>query len=393
MTTTAAPVPATQLQQTREGWLVAAAELLWPRIVAAGGTRPERCRVSCGWPSGGALLRASSNRRTLGEAWHGGSEDGAREVFISPALALPVEVLDVLGHELVHAACEPGTGHGPVFAAICKSIGWTNGKPTQARAGDKALEELAEMAKALGPYPHAKLDRMPTGKQKGRMVKGLCPDCGVILYGSRNAWDQGLPECGACGQVFTIDDADGSAAQKIGYTGPQTYGETLQRVSSTIEYGTPDKRFTVRVSRVGDRDTRVLVTDHEAVPSTRQVGDHELTEYAERWTIRHNREDALAFMAALRSGDVTWDAVEELEAELEADDDVDFDDEDVLGPVGDWGGDDDFLDDDEDETPDYEDGTLDADEEAAYEEATRRREASGEATSQRIAAGSEKALD
>jgi hypothetical protein len=383
MTTTAQP------EMNREAWLQRGAEHLWPAIVAAGGTKPQSYRVSCGWPSSSALMRASSRRRTLGEAWHGGSEDNSREVFISPALANPVEVLDVLAHELVHAACEPGVGHGPVFAAICRKIGLTEGKPTQARAGEKMLEELAELAKRLGPYPHAKLDRTPTTKQRARLMKGECPDCGYVIRVTRTWIEVGMPTC-PCGSVMESVEYEPS-------------GEPLALEGSVLTYRTKDSRFTLRTTKTGRVAGQWIVTDHEAVATTRQVGEHELTEYAERWTIRRNREDALAFIEAIRSGELEWSAVVELEDDEDLDDDelelvegADDDElEDVFGKLGDWTATDDdlFLSEDEEENPDHEDSVLSEDEEAEYVRLADLREESGRRKSLAIAGGIEGALD
>lgn len=369
-TTTAQPT------QTREGWLLAGAELLWPRIVAAGGTRPERCRVSCGWPSSSPLMRASSARRTLGEAWHGGSDDGAREVFISPVLHKPVEVLDVLAHELVHAACAPGVGHGPVFAAICKKIGLTEGKPTQARAGERMLEELAEMAKGLGPYPHSKLDRLPGTKQKARMMKVSCPACGCVLRMTRTWIDTYLPTCG-CGSAMVSEEHE-------------VEGEPLTLKTSHVEYTTQDGRFhlaTTKTGRVEGSWTVTMMADEDGAPL---LGDDV------RWTIRHSREDALAFIAAVRDGEAafpeSWeddaeDWGEEDEAFTELDD-LDLGDDLELAP----GEGDEYLADDEPEELDNpEDAPEDVEE---YEATIAYREESGRRKSLAIiAAGGEGAMD
>lgn len=338
-------------QVTREGWLIRAAEALWPRIVEAGGTKPERYRVSCGWPSNAPLMRASSKNRTLGEAWHAGSEDGARETFISPVLHQPVEVLDVLAHEMVHMACPPGSGHGPVFAAIARRAGLTEGKPTQARAGAELLEELAQLADELGPYPHAKLDRAPVVRQKARLMKVSCPDCGCIVRMTRTWIDTYLPTCG-CGATMISDEYD-------------VEGEPLLLETAAVIYTTQDGRFQLSTTKTGRVEARWLVRelftvaeDGEAVPS-------------ERLTYRANREDALGFIAAVREGEADFpevDYADEGEDEDDWSDEWDLDDP-RLGTPGDFTADEDdlFLADDEQEKPDYEDGTLSPEEETDYE--------------------------
>lgn len=378
---------------TREGWLMAAAELIWPRVIEAGGTRPERYRVACGWPSSSPLMRLSSAKRTLGEAWHAGSDDNTREVFISPALDNPVEVMDVLGHELGHAALPAldkkgkPVGHGPIFAALMKGIGWTNGKPTTARAGDEALEWLAGLAKQLGPYPHKKLDRMPVGKQKARLMKVECPDCGCIARMTRVWIDTYLPTCG-CGATMV------SAEYEV-------EGEPLGLVQSHVRYSTADGRFELSTTKNGRREERWLVREL-FIPGEPDADGVIPSEPSDRWTYCQNRADTLAFIAAVREGeadfpehadDESWEDEDETFDELE-DDELDA----VLGEVGDWTlrDEDEYLGDDEDETPDNPDGTFEGDPEAEaiFEAEAAKRDESGTRKSAAIvAAGGEGALD
>jgi hypothetical protein len=279
----------------REAWLTAAADALWPRIEAAGGRRPERFRVSCGWPSKSALLRASSRSRRIGEAWHAGSEDNAREVFVSPALAHPVEVLDVLAHELVHAGLPGDAGHGPLFQRVCKGAGLEkkNGKWTQAGATDELVEELKALAEELGEYPHAKLDAEVRPKQKARLMKGECPDCGYTIRLTRVWIEVGMPTC-PCG----------AAMESVEY---EAEGEELALVESAITYRTTDGRYELRTSKSTSRAGKWYVTDVETG----------------RLTIRHSRADALAFIAAVRAGETDFP---EPEAE-----DFDFERRDAAG--------------------------------------------------------------
>jgi hypothetical protein len=390
----------------REAWLMSAAERLWGRIIAEGGERPQKCRVSCGWPSKSALMTASSRSRVLGQAWSpDASEDKAREVFISPALADEVQVMDVLLHELIHAALPHDAGHGPAFQYVMKRVG-LEGKPTATVAGEELVEDLRVIAHELGRYPHEKLDSTPGVKKPGRMVKGECPDCGNILYGSRAAWEAALPVCGICQTDYVVHPSPEQAAH-WGLK-PAEHVEALVNVSTTVELKTRDGRFTMRSTKSGGREGTWSVTDHEATPTGTEprsvvvIGEGgqpervetEVATFDPRWTIRRTREDAVAFIAAIRSGDMTWDAVELVDDEVELIDESDLDD--VLGPVGEWGEDDDFLGDDEDEDALYEDGTFDGDPEAeaTFEREAAKRDASGTRKSEAIiAAGGEGALD
>lgn len=377
--TSPAPTATAQPKPTREGWLTAASDLLWDRVVAAGGTRPAIYRVSCGWPSKSALRRASAKSRRIGEAWHSGSDDGAREVFISPALDHPVAVMDVLLHEMIHAALPADAGHGPAFQKIMRAVK-LEGKPTATVASPELAEELAELAKTLGEYPHKKLDADVRAKQKARLMKGECPDCGYVIRVTRTWIEVGMPMC-PCGATMESTEY-------------MVMGEPLKLEQAHLAYHTADGRFRLSTTKTGRQEGRWMVSE-----MFRPTGEDEhglvASEPSDRWTYRHDRADALAFIEAVRKGETDFPEFnpdEEDEAELELDEE-ELDD--VLGPVGDWYGDDSdhFLPDDEEETPDNPDGFIPAEEEETYEEQTARREAGGERTSQRIAAGKEGALD
>jgi hypothetical protein len=59
----------------------------------------------------------------VGQCWSTKSSDAAiDEIFISPKLADPVEVLDTLTHELVHAVDNCEHKHGKEFKAIARRI-------------------------------------------------------------------------------------------------------------------------------------------------------------------------------------------------------------------------------------------------------------------------------
>lgn len=374
-TTTAAPL-------NREAWLHAVAEKLWPMVTAQGGKKPESFRVSCGWPSRSALRRANSKSRRIGEAWHSGSEDGTREVFVSPALAHPVEVADVLLHELIHAALPPETGHRAPFPQIAKKLG-LEGKPTATFAGEELAATLAEITAEVGAYPHAKLDATPHQKQGTRMLKVWCDVCGYTLRTTRTWLEIGTPIC-PCGSTM-VSDYMGAAE-----------GEPLTLAASHIEYKTADGRFTIRTTREGKREGAWIVVDHEGeVLSSREVMDpetgavREIVTHGDRSTARRTKADALAFMQALRDGEVTWADVErpeldEEDVDLEEEDD---DDDDLLG---------DYLMDDEEEIADFEDDLAEAEKpmtDEEYEAMRALREEGGRRTSEKIAAGEIDPLD
>jgi len=182
--------------KTREEWLVAATDLLRPDFEAVGETVPEKIHVTCGWPSKGG--RPGLKQR-IGECWPPECSEGEfTEMFINPMLSEALEALDVLVHELVHAAVGCDEGHKGPFRVTAKAIG-LEGKMTATVAGETLLVRLREIEKELGEYPHAKLTPKNKKPQGTRMLKVICPDCQWMARTSRKWIDLGLPTC-ACGK-------------------------------------------------------------------------------------------------------------------------------------------------------------------------------------------------
>lgn len=181
----------------REAWLLAAKEALTPLFKQHGYTVPEKIRVSCGWPSVKALGR---NTRRIGECWATQcSDDESWEIFISPALADPIRVLDVLVHEMVHAVVGLKCGHAGAFRVCALKVGLT-GKMTATEAGPELREHLAGVSRKIGTYPHAVLDSRKNSvkKQSTRLLKVVCPDCEYTIRVTQKWVDVGLPTC-PCG--------------------------------------------------------------------------------------------------------------------------------------------------------------------------------------------------
>lgn len=207
--------------ETREGWLNAAVELLRPRFKAHKKPIPKQVRVTCGWPSKSALAAKS---RRIGECWSSeASGDKHVEIFISPYLSGArvvgkgdnakdrgiVGVLDTLVHELVHAAVGLRCGHRGEFKRLALELG-LEGPMKSCGAGAELEEDLLKIAKVLGPYPHAKLDKMTNGskKQTTRLLKVECPGCGCLCRMSRKCVEEpGVPTC-SCGARMVCQDLD-----------------------------------------------------------------------------------------------------------------------------------------------------------------------------------------
>jgi len=181
---------------TREAWLNAGIAALRPHFGQAGYTVPDNVRVTCGWPSKGALAR--KNRR-IGECWSDTASDGkVFEIFISPALADPSRVLDILTHELVHTTVGLLAKHGKLFKRCALAVG-LEGKMRATVAGPALRVTLEGYSKTLDTYPHQELKHsMTTGekKQTARLIKAECGPCGYTVRVTRKWLDEaGAPLC------------------------------------------------------------------------------------------------------------------------------------------------------------------------------------------------------
>lgn len=183
--------------RTREDWLQRAVERL-----AADGKFGEvevpTLRVSVGFPKGRA--RAG---KAIGQCWYS-AEDGVAQIFVSPVLTDPVEVLATLAHEVCHAIVGPGQGHGAAFGKVARRAG-LEGKLTATHAGAELGEYLRTVAGRLGEYGHAKLDpadeqpKGVTAKQTTRMLKVCCPECGcTVRMAQKWLTEVGAPVCNGC---------------------------------------------------------------------------------------------------------------------------------------------------------------------------------------------------
>ncbi len=189
------PIP----HRTREDWLRAATDALRPHFASARLTIPAEVRVSCGLPSRGAF---SDKGRNIGQSFSSdATTDGSRQVFISPTLHLPAEVLACLTHELVHAVDDCEHKHGPEFRKLAHSVGLT-GKATATVAGPTLVAVLESIASTLGPYPHAGFDpKKITKPQTTRLRKVGCA-CGYLARITKRWTEVGLPTC-PCGKLMS----------------------------------------------------------------------------------------------------------------------------------------------------------------------------------------------
>ena len=174
---------------TRESWLLAAVEQLRPVFRARQHVIPQHVMVSCGFASTGA------RSHHIGQCWPTHSSANAiNQIFISPALHEPVEVLDTLVHELVHAVDDCRHKHGPAFRKIALSLGM-KGPMRSAHAGPELRQALTQLAQTLGAYPHGKL-QVPQRKTVSRpRPRAECSACGYQVPMYRKFLAFGPPLC------------------------------------------------------------------------------------------------------------------------------------------------------------------------------------------------------
>ena len=174
---------------TRELWLQNAVDLVSPIFKNKGYTIPK-VQVSCGFPSTG------NKSKHVGQCWgRSSTNDGTNQLFISPVLDEPVQVLDTLVHELVHAVDDCAHHHGPEFKKIATDVG-LQGLMREASAGPWLQEQLTGIARQLGKYPHSKINLAHSSSKKtGPRPRAKCKKCGYEVTPLKKWLYMGPPLC------------------------------------------------------------------------------------------------------------------------------------------------------------------------------------------------------
>jgi hypothetical protein len=189
--------------KNRETYLEDATDAMRPMFKAVGAPLPKKIKITCGWPSKSA---GRSSKRRIGECWApGASAAGNVEIIISMVIEDSFAALEILIHELVHAADGNVNGHKGPFRKIALALG-LEGKMTATNAGPELAKEIKALVKTLGKYPHSAIDFSNRSKQTTRMVKVKClsDECGMIFRTSRK-WLDGLLNCPACAAPTETD--------------------------------------------------------------------------------------------------------------------------------------------------------------------------------------------
>lgn len=175
--------------ETREEWLQACVDILRPAFKAAGEPLRDTVRVSCAFPR-------RSRGKAIGQHWPTNfSTDKHDEIFISPILAEPLRVADVLTHELVHT--HHSNHKARTFGKLARAL-HLEGKLTATTGGDAFKHAFGKAIAALGVYPHGAMKEKArhTGQQSTRLLKVECKECGYIARVTRKWIDEaGAPLC------------------------------------------------------------------------------------------------------------------------------------------------------------------------------------------------------
>ncbi len=151
--------------KTREDWLTTAMDLLDKKFFADKGYELPQLRASCGFPWGSA--------KAIGQCFDkANSADDTYEIFICPTQAEALKVLDILLHEMIHAAVGIEEGHKGMFRKVAKEFGLA-GKmtATYAEEGSELHTQLVSFADKLGVYPHAAMKKKTKPAKPNKWVR------------------------------------------------------------------------------------------------------------------------------------------------------------------------------------------------------------------------------
>ena len=186
----------------RESWLTAAANKILSEIIMpeVGDAFPRPTfRISVGFPKhtrGAKSIAVCFVRRV--------SNDGVNEIFINPEIDYPMQVLESVAHELIHATDDCASGHRNYFAKTARAIG-LEGKFTATYAGPALVVKLQEYIDALGEFPHVRMV-VDSGRKKDgtRQLKVGCTECDFIFRTSQKHIDNLMIEapCPCCGEGY-----------------------------------------------------------------------------------------------------------------------------------------------------------------------------------------------
>ena len=177
--------------QNREAWLERVARIVERDLFKVKNIPCNPFKVSTGFPAGGSALKR------IGECWFAeATKDGIAQVFINPTIENSSRAIDILIHEMIHVAY-PTAGHKGNFKKAALALGLT-GKMTATTAGPELSEWILDVIEQVGEYPHAQILLSSRKKQRTRMVKMECMECGYIVRTAQKWLDQSGPTICPC---------------------------------------------------------------------------------------------------------------------------------------------------------------------------------------------------
>lgn len=209
---------------TREQWLNRVATALRPTFKKHGFPLPP-VRISTGFTSSGRRGAAAA------ECWTDKLDaDRRHQIFIDPRDDEPVNVVNSVAHELIHAAIGLEQGHKGDFKKLALAIGMLE-PMTETPSGPEFVALAGKILAKVGAYPHKRLEcgrelgdlfaaapdkpakpgeTKPTkpGKdrpstiitsgpkpQGARLKKAHCPACGYTVRITRKWIEVAVPSC------------------------------------------------------------------------------------------------------------------------------------------------------------------------------------------------------
>ena len=189
--------------ENREEFLTQAVEEFRPVFDAIHRPLPLGIKVACGFPLGAKRSKA------IGQCFSANhTKENIIQIFISPVLSKPHEVIETLVHELCHATAN-GMNHGKPFQQVAKLMllepCMTGKNAWRATKGNADFSvEFAGILDSLGEYPNPQIELSHHAKtQTTRMLKASCPSCGYTVRLTAKWAAQGLPTC-PCGDDLAL---------------------------------------------------------------------------------------------------------------------------------------------------------------------------------------------
>lgn len=191
---------------TREQWLEKAMALIAKQLFKPCGLKVPKVRVSIGFTG------SRGGGKVIGSHWAPkASVDGVGQIYIVPTNDDSLKILEVLVHEMVHAAVGNEAGHGPVFRQAAESVG-LKGPMRSTFAGEALVARLEKVVKALGDIPHRRLNPSlnPKKKQGTRLLKAKCEITDYTVRVTKT-WVSvvGPPICPCCEVSMKVEMPEG----------------------------------------------------------------------------------------------------------------------------------------------------------------------------------------